>query len=355
MQRRQFGGRLLQLLAGLSAWDALAAPKAAAAKAASPKPEVRSVTLAISNPQSMPYLPLLVAQQKGYFSQYGLELTISDQQSAGRAISAVSLGQADLVCTWLENALSAPARALQLQSFVQLGATPMMSIGLSARLLAGAKDTSLKMVRGRKMGVIALNSPTHTVALAAIRQAGLRSNDVGFVSVGSAAGAQAALRSGQIDALVYMDPLMVQLEQRGEIVPVADFRAPQDTLLGLGKQMPSSCLAAPSAFFQRLPATAQAISDAMVQALQWMQQASLRDVLHLLPEGGANLDTQSFIASFNRLRGAYSLDGVCQPEAAQDLLLAMHEADPALRLEKIDPLRSVNNSFALRSIARLKT
>ena len=61
MQRRQFGGRLLQLLAGLSAWDALAAPKAAAAKAASPKPEVRSVTLAISNPQSMLYLPLLIA------------------------------------------------------------------------------------------------------------------------------------------------------------------------------------------------------------------------------------------------------------------------------------------------------
>ena len=297
----------------------------------------------------------MVAQQKGYFSQYGLELIISDLQSASRAINAVSLGQADLVCTWLENALSAPARALPLQGFVQMGATPMMSIGLSARLLTGAKDTSLRMVRGRKMGVIALNSPTHTVALAAIRQVGLRSSEVGFVSVGSAAGAQAALRSGQIDALVHMDPLMVQLEQRGEIFSVADFRAPQDALSGLGKHMPSSCLAAPSAFLQRLPATAQAISDAMIQALLLLQQASLRDVLHLLPEGGASFDTQSFIASFDRLRGAYSLDGVCQPDAAQGLLLAMHEADPALRLEKIDPLRSVNNSFALRSIALLKT
>jgi ABC-type nitrate/sulfonate/bicarbonate transport system substrate-binding protein len=296
-----------------------------------------------------------VAQQNGFFTQYGLDVQISEQQSPGRAINAVSMGQADVVCAWLENILSAPARGLGLQSFVLLGAAPMMSVGVSPRLVGpGQSAPTWAMLRGRKMGVVALNSPTHTVALAALRQAGVRAAEVGWVSVGSTVGAQAALRSGQIDGLVYMDPLMLQLEQRGEILPLADIRGPAAALATLGRQMPSSCLAGTPDFFQRLPATAQALSDGLVQALMWVQQASLRDILRLLPDAPGGMDAQGFVASFERLKTAYSPDGLCSREAASDVLQAMHEAEPTLRLEKIDAWRSINNSFAQRSGQRLK-
>ncbi len=340
-----------------------------------PKPEKRSLTLAIANPSALPYLPLLVALHKGFFAQKGLELAISEQQSATRAISAVSTGQADMVGGWLENMLGAQSRALSLQSFVLLGAAPMMALGVprpiltntDARAAASPQQPALSGVsavarlaqlRGRKIGVVALNSPTHTVALATLRRAGLRAADVGFVSVGSPASATAALRSGQIDALVHMDPLMLQLEQRGEITLWADLRSPEAAHEVLGMHLPSVCVAAPQEFAQRYPITAQACSDALVQALQWLQLASLRDVLQLQqawPDTSPSMDAQSFVASFERLRSAYSPDGVCSPQMASNLLQAMHEAEPALRLEKIDPLKSINNTLAQRSLARLKS
>lgn len=345
-------------LASASSIDVSAQGRASSTQAAkplaAPKPEVRSITVAIASPSAMPYLPLLVAQQKGYFAQYGLDVQLSEQQSPGRAISAVAMGQADVVCAWLENVLSAPARGLGLQSFLLLGAAPMMSVGVSPRLLgAGQNKPTWAMLKGRKVGVVALNSPTHTVALAALRQAGMRSADIGWVSVGSVTGAQAALRSGQIDGLVYTDPLMLQLELRSEILPLADIRSPQAAQASLGKQMPSSCLAGTPDFFQRLPGTAQTLSDALVQSLGWIQQASLRDMLRLLADGPAGMDAQGFVASFERLRSAYSVDGQCSREAANDVLQAMHEAEPTLRLEKIDAWRSINNSFAQRSGLRL--
>jgi NitT/TauT family transport system substrate-binding protein len=154
--------------------------------------------------------------------------------------------------------------------------------------------------------------------------------------------------------LVYMDPLMLQLELRGDIVPLADLRSPRAAFAALGRHLPSSCIASTPEFFQRLPGTAQALSDALVQALAWMQQASLRDILRLLPDGPAGMDAQGFVASFERLRGAYSLDGRSSPEAANDVLQAMQEAEPTLRLEKIDASRSINPTFAFRSALRFR-
>jgi NitT/TauT family transport system substrate-binding protein len=322
---------------------------------AAQKPELRQLSLAIANPGSLPYLPVWVALHKGFFSQQGLDVQILDVPSAGRAIQALSSSQADLVGIWLENAFSAAARNLGLQCVVQMGVAPMMSVGLSSRLAsAPPAQKGLGQLRGRKIGVLALNSPTHTVAHAVLRQAGLRSTEAGLVSVGSASGAQAALRSGQIDALVYMDPLMVQLEQRGEIIALANLHSPAQVQALLGRQMPSSCIAASSGFLQRYPATAQAVSDAMVQALQWITQANLRDVLRVHADSDPSMDAQSFVASFERLRDAYSGDGLCRVEAAADLLAALHDLEPALRLESIDAGRVVNSGFVTRSLQRLR-
>jgi NitT/TauT family transport system substrate-binding protein len=325
---------------------------------ATPKPEKRSFIVATTNPAALPYLPLLVAQKLEFFKEQGLELEIIEQQSVARAMQAVVAGQADAVCGWLENMLSPQGRVQGLQSFVLMGLSPMMALGAPAKPLSGSPITSLAQVRGRKVGVVALNSPTHTVALLALRRAGLRAGDVGFVSVGSPVSALAALRSGQIDALMHMDPLMLQIEQRGEVTILADLRSPQMSQAALGASLPSSCLASPAEFFQRLPGTAQAAADAMVQSLQWLQQASLRDVLRLLPENSpanmGGMDAQLFLASFERLRWAFSTDGVCQPEWCQQLLQALYEVDPALRLENIDGQRSIQNTLVLRSKQRLK-
>jgi NitT/TauT family transport system substrate-binding protein len=317
-----------------------------------PKPEKRSFTLATTNPAALPYLPVLVAQKLGLFAQMGLDLEITEHQSTSRAMQAVGAGQADAVCAWLENMLSPGGRALGLQSYVLLGQAPMMALGVAQK--SAPSIQTLAQLRGRMLGVVALNSPTHTLAVAALRSAGLRPSDVGTVSVGSPASALAALRSGQIDALMHMEPLMLQLEQRGEVQILADLRSPASTFALLGEAMASSCLASTAETLLRFPGTIQACADAMYQALQWLEKASLRDIVYLLPDSLVGIDTQLFVASLARLREAYSADGLCSAPQLQGTWQTMREAEPTLRLEKIDPWRSVNNALMLRSAARLR-
>jgi NitT/TauT family transport system substrate-binding protein len=325
-------------------------PSQAAVLPQAPKPEKRSFTVATTNLFGLPYLPLLVAQKRGYFAIHGLDLEIVEHQSVSRAMQALGAGQADAVCAWLENTLSPAGRALLLQSYVLMGRAPMMALGAAAR--PAAKIQTLAQLRGRMLGVVALNSPTHTMALAVLRSAIVC---VGMVSVGSPASAMAALRSGQIDALMHLDPLMTQLEQRGEIEILADLRSPESTSQRLDAQLPSSCLATTSDVLQRMPGAAQASADAMYQSQQWLRQASLRDVLHLLPDGLAGIDTQLFLASFSRLRQAYSADGLCSPQELANVWQAMLEAEPTLRLEKVNLARASSNDWMLRSAARLQS
>ncbi len=325
---------------------------AKAASIAAPKPEKRLISIATTPMSGIPYLPLWVAQQKGFFAQMGLELDITEHQSTARAIQAVASNNADVIVCWLENTLSPAGRALALQSYVQMGRVPMMALGVPIK--AFGQISALVQLRGRKLGVIALNSPTHTVALAALRRVGLRSSEVGMVSVGSPAGALAALRSGQIDALMHMDPLMQQLEQRGEIKILTDLRSPRASVQALGWELPSSCLSATSDFLQRFPGTAQASADAMLLALQWLQQASLRDILQFLPDGYGGMDAQSLVANFPSLREAFSADGRCAMQDVSGLWQAMLEVEPTLRLENINPLTSCTNAWMQRSLARLR-
>ncbi len=341
------------------------------------KPEKSVVTMAAVSPQSLVYLPLLVAQQLGSFAQRGIALEIMEPASLAQAHQAVATGAADVVCGWLENALAQQTKAQMFESFVVLARAPQVALGLAARWLppALARNAALNaadgqaastpaqqlamlhLLKGRKIGVIALHSPTHTVAHAMLRRAGLQDAQMSFVSVGSAASALAALRSGQIDALAHLDPLMMQLQQRGEIALIAQSHSPDTTQLATGLDWPSACLYATPDFLRRFPGTAQAISEAMLLALRWLAQASLLDITKLLPDAAMGEDRQAFIGSLARLRAAHSPDGLMPPGAPAQLLAAMKAADPTQRLEGaegVDAAKSYTNAFAQRSLQRLQ-
>ncbi len=313
------------------------------------KPEKKAFVIAITNRYALIYLPLMVAERMGYFAQMGLELEISEQQSMVRAQQAVLLGAADAVCGWVENVLALQAKKQFFQSFVLMGSSPNVVLGVSSKV---SDVNRIAQLKDHKIGVLSLGSPMHTVAHALLRRAGLSDSQMRFVSVGSASSALAALRAGQIDALAYMDPLITQLEQRGEIKILADTRAPYAAQQALGLSLPSSCLYASPELFLRLPVTAQSACDAMVLALRWLNQASLLDIVKLLPEAAIGDDRRAFIGSVERMRESFSLTGQLPQKAAQDLLRAMQAADTTVQTEDVDVERAYTNALVQRS-ARL--
>ena len=187
-----------------------------------------------------------------------------------------------------------------------------------------------------------------------LSRAGLKASDVSFIGVGTAAGALAALRSGQIDAICNIDPVMTMLEQKGDVKIISDTRTLKGTIEVFGGPMPAACLYAPVDFIQKNPNTCQALTNAMVHGLKWLQTAGPSDIIKIVPESYLLGDRGLYLASFNKVRDAIALDGVIPTEGARTALKALASFDPNIKADKIDLGKTYTNEFAQRAKEKFK-
>jgi NitT/TauT family transport system substrate-binding protein len=208
---------------------------------------------------------------------------------------------------------------------------------------------SLADLRGRKIGVSAPGSSTSMVASLVLSRAGLKSSDVKFVAVGTSAGALAALRSGQIDAMSNTDPVMTMLEQKGDVKIISDTRTLKGTQEVFGGPMPAACFYTHREFVDKNPNTCQALTNAIVHGLKWLQTAGPSDIIKTVPEGYLLGDRALYLASFNKVREAIALDGLIPEEGTRTALKALASLDPAIRPERIQLGKTYTNEFARRA------
>ena len=211
--------------------------------------EKTRVTISVEGKAALSYLPLTIAQQLGYFTVEGLDVQVNDFVEAGGAAQALTNGTADVCSGTFDRTLqfssaSAPLLKGQLpKAFVLQGRTPQLAFGVSARNLPLA---SMSELRSKKLGVTALDSTSAVMVKLLLSRVGLTAQDVSLVPVGSSAAALNALRSGQIDAICNVDPVMTVLEQKGEIKVTHDTRSLKGATDLFGALVPSACLYAPA-------------------------------------------------------------------------------------------------------------
>ncbi len=316
------------------------------------KLEKPRLALAVDGEAALYHLPLTVADQLGYFKAEGLELEISDSVGGARSPLILPGSAADIFAGPFENTIHSQPRGALYQSFVLQGRAPQIAFGVSVRNLPEYRGVA--DLRGKKIGVAALHAPSHMVANVVLARAGVGPAEAQFVGVGSAGGALWALRSGQIDALCTTDPVMGMLEQKGEIKIVTDTRTLKGTLDLFGGGMPSACLYAPFAFVQKHPRTVQALANAIVHALKWLQTAGPSDIVKIVPESYFLGDRAAYLAAFNKAREAISPDGLVPEEGPQTALMALGRFDAAVKTAKIDLAKTYTNDFARRAKERYR-
>lgn len=342
ISRRQFGQAGL-LAAASVAWPALGAPT---------RLEKTKITLAVGGKASFHHLPLMLAEQLGYFRAEGLDLEIIDHTSSARAAQALVSGAADVSASAFEHLIPLQSRTHWVQAFAIQARTPLITFGVSTRSMPGYK--SLADLRGKKIGVAAAGSSAYMVAKLVLARAGVNTGDVNFVDAGSVSNALVALRSGQLDAISHTDPAMTMLEQKGDIKIISDTRTLKGTLAVFGGAMPTACLCATGEFIQKNPNTCQALTHALVHALKWLHTAGPGDVIKTVPEAYLLGDRGLYLAAFNNVRESISLDGLMPEDGARTALRAVASVDPSVHAEKIDLLRTYTNEFARRAKDRFK-
>lgn len=341
-QRRNFNTAL-----GLGALGLLASRVHAQSR-----PEKSRITIAVGGKASLYYLPLTLAAQLGYFKEEGLDVEIKDFVGGINALQAVLDGAADVVSGAYEHTLNLQNKGQFFQAFVLQGRAPQMAMGVSVRNLPAYQ--SINDLRGKKIGVSAPGSSTNMMANLVLARAGLKASDVSFIGVGNSVGALNALRLGQIDAISNVDPVMTQLEQKGEIRIIADTRTLKGTQEVFDGPMPAACLYAPIAFVRKYPGTVQALTNAVVHALKWLQTAGPSDLLKVIPESYFLGDRALYLTSFIKVREAMATDGRFPEEGAKTALKALGSFDHTFDTKKIDLSKTFTNEFAQKAKDRFK-
>ena len=315
---------------------------------ASQRPEHAKLTLAVGGRTALYYLPLTIADQLGYFKDEGLQIELQDHAAGSLALQSMLKGEADLTAGSYEHVIDLRRRGVNCRAFVFMGRAPQMVFGVSTRAFPQFRE--LAQLRGRRVGITAPDSATHWFAKFLLARGGVKASEVEYVGVGNSTSAATALREGRIDAMANIDPVISLLEFRSEIRVLSDTRSLRGTSDLYGGPMGSGCLYAPQDFVLRYPRTLQALANAVVRALKWLQTAGPSDIVHAVPEAYMHGDRAIYLAALGKAREAMSPDGLISDECVENTHRVMAQytgMGPMVRAPS--PAATFTNEFALRA------
>jgi NitT/TauT family transport system substrate-binding protein len=312
--------------------------------------EKPKLTIAVGGKNLLYYLPLTIAEQLGYFKQEGLDVTIVDFAGGARALQAVVGGSADVVSGAFEHTVNMQFKGQPMRAFVLQGRAPQIVLGVNPKTMPNYR--SVADLKGKKVGVTAPGSSTNVMVNFILAKAGLKPSDVSIVGVGAGNGAVAAMRSGQIDAISNLDPVVTLLARSGDLKIVSDTRIVTESDKVFGGPMPAGCLYAPQPFIDKNPATAQALTNAMVRANKWIQAAGPSEVIKTVPESYLLGDRAVYIDAFLAAKGALSPDGMIPEAGPETAFRALASIDPKLAVAKLDLKAVYTNDFVRKANAK---
>ena len=341
MQRR----RLIQALALAPAAGLGVAPFARAQGLEKPK-----LTIAVGGKNLLYYLPLTIAEGQGYFKAEGLDITIADFAGGSRALQALVGGSADIVSGAFEHTINMQVKGQRLRAFALQGRAPQIVLGVNPKTMPNFK--SVADLKGKKLGVTAPGSSTNILANFVLGKVGLKPGDVSIIGVGTGSGAVAAMRTGQIDAISNLDPVITLLTRSGDLKIVSDTRIVAEADRVFGGPMPAGCLYTQQTFLEKYPQTAQALANALVRADKWVQSAGAGDIIKAVPENYLLGDRAVYVDAFLAAKGALSPDGMFPEAGPETARRALASIDPEIAAAKIDLAAIYTNDFVKRANAK---
>jgi NitT/TauT family transport system substrate-binding protein len=313
--------------------------------------EKPNVHIAVGGKTALYYLPLTITERLGYFKDEGLNVRISDFAGGTRSLEAVVGGSADVVAGAYEHTINMQSRKQNFQAFVLTGAAPQITVAISTKL--ADKYKSPKDLKGLKVGISAPGSSTNMVINYLAAQGGLKPTDFAVIGVGQGATVVAAVDQGRVDVISQTDPAVTILEKGGKVKVIAETRTLEGTQKIFGGPMPAASLYAPIEFVRKNPNTVQALTNATVRALKWMQQASPQQILATVPEEYLLGDKAMYLFAYNNVKTAYSTDGYFSDAGAKTTLKALASFNPNVKPQEINLAQTYTNDFVKKAQAKL--
>jgi sulfonate transport system substrate-binding protein len=313
-------------------------------------PEKAKITLGVGGKTLFYYLPLTIAQQKGYFKAEGLDVEIQDFPGGARALQALLGGSVDVVSGAYEHTITTQAKGQNIVAVFLQGKYSAIVLVMNKDKAAAYKSPA--DLKGKKIGVTAPGSSTNMFVNILLAKANLKPDDVAIIGAGATAGAVAIMQRGELDALANLDPVIAQLESQG-FVAVVDTRTAKGMQDVYGGAYAAGCIYLPVEFTKKYPNTTQAIVNAMMRALRFIQVSTADQIVASVPPDYYT-DKALYKAALEKNLETFKHDGSIGVEASRNVYRDLKAFDPAVQKADVDLAKTIDTSFVLKAAQKYK-
>ena len=307
------------------------------------EPEKKEVSLGVGGKPLLYYLPLTIAERKGFFKEQGLEVEINDFGGGAKSLQALIGGSVDVVTGAYEHTIRMQAKGQDVVAVTELGRFPAIVIAVKKDKAGQIKSAA--DFKGLKIGVTAPGSSTALTAQYAMVKAGLKPSDAAIIGVGSGASGVAAMKKGEIDVISHLDPVIAKLEADGDIQILIDTRTEAGTRELFGGSNPAATLYTKKEFIEKNPQTTQRLVNAFVKTLKWLETAKPEDVAATVPEEYYLGDKPLYLKAVQNSLESYSRSGIIPMIGMQSVLDMLRQLDPELKDAKVDLAATFDDRF----------
>ena len=334
-ERREF-------IRGVGAWSlgALALPAVFASQGRAQAGQ--RVSMSLPGPGNLLYLPLYLAPLIGADAAEGLELDL-------RFVGGGPLAMRHM----LERNSDFSAAGLAAAALQRISGNPVVCIAPLTRVPAYTllvRQSLRKQVRkisdlrGMVVGVKGYapggRSTSQLFTEFLLARAGLRTDEVNYVSVGQAfQNQQAALVSGTVDALMGDEPFATQLQQTKEAFVLADFHDLKQTRELLGGLFLNACLTTRADMVAERPELVGKVVRMVSRSLVWLARKPATEVVSALAINEAG-EREALLSVLLKHKGIFSPDGRLSAEqiASTERFLHATEPTPAAQAFKLQSM-----------------
>jgi NitT/TauT family transport system substrate-binding protein len=309
--------------------------------------EKKDIVLGVGGKGLLYYLPLTLAERRGAFKEQGLNVTINDFAGGSRSLQALIGGSVDVVAGAYEHTIRMQAKGQDIKAIIELGRFPGMVLAVKKQ--HEGKVKTFGDLKGMKIGVTAPGSSTNFVLNALLAKDGLKPTDVSVIGVGAGASAVAAVKKGELDALVNLDPVISKLQQDGDVFILADLRTDEANMKLFGGNNPAAVVYLKTDFIANNPETTQRIANAFYKTLKWLEKASPEDVAKTVPEQYYLGDRALYLAAVQNSKAMYSTTGVVSEKGMKNAYDMLVQFDKELASAKIDLAKTFDGRFVAKA------
>jgi NitT/TauT family transport system substrate-binding protein len=302
------------------------------------------ITIAVGGGSCLCYLPTVLAKQLGEFDKAGLAVELVDLKGGSDALKAVLGGSADVVSGYFDHCVNLAAKKQELQAFVVYDRYPGLVLVVSPSHNAEIK--SIKDLAGKKVGVSAPGSSTDFFLKYLLKKNGLDPTSASVIGVGLGATAVAAMEQGQIDAAVMLDPSVTVLQgSHTDLRILSDTRTQKDTLDVFGGEYPGGALYSTAAWIASHDKEVQALTNAIVNTLNWIHSHSAEDIMAKMPPEIVGKNKELYLAALKNTIPMFSETGKMDPKGAAAVLAVFSESSPEVAKANVDVSKTFTNKY----------